>query len=347
MKFYDALQLGPEELKAQIARSEPPQKRWWRTALIVRGILIVLFAILFISSLTAIFGSENSSMAVVIFCILLSIRFVDFGYQIGHSLISLAVIFALLLFSPWLMQQVSPFIGFVINFLSLMVIVVLSCEDPRMGNGGLYLFGYVFLTGSLVSQDVLLQRALLTLIGYLICAGILYQKHRSKHSDVPVSAVLEKFDLRTPKSQWQLQLALGVSILFLLNALLHLDRFMWAGFACSSLLSTYPVKIRERFPARIGGVVLGSLAFGALYALLPADLLFLLGPVSGLCLGLCATYRYKALFNCFGALSLAVTVYGLHGSILLRVCNNILGMVFGSVFFWFFQKLFPAAEPSS
>ncbi len=341
MNFYNALQLDPAVLKGNFAAAETKhEQRKWLSALVVRDILLVLFAIVFVTTLSELFGSENSSMAVVIFCILLSVRMVDFGYNIRHSLCSLSILFLLLWISPWLQHQVPAGFGLVINFFSLLLIVVLACENPEMGNGGLYLFGYIFLTGSYVTYPAMLARGLLTLIGFVICAGVLIRNHRHKHTDVTLRHVVGHFQLSNSKSQWQLQLALGVSILLFLGSVIHMERFVWAGFACSSLLSTYPVRVKERLWERVSGVVLGSALFGIVAVLIPASWLFLLGPISGLCLGLCATYRYKTVFNCFGALSLATTIYGLGGSILLRVCNNILGILFGVAFFHFFRQGF-------
>lgn len=346
MRFYDMLQLDPAAIKTNRAEAQSKKaKRKWLLALLTRDVLIVVFAIAFVSILTFFFGEENSSMAVVIFCILLSTRFVDFGYNIWHSLLSLAVLFAILLCSPQAMQVTSPGGGFLINFISILAMLVLSCENPEMGNGGLYLFGYIFLTGNVADALVFNNRAWLTLAGYIICGAVLIQKHRHKNKDVFLTHVVKGFHIRDPKSQWQLQLALGISLLFLINRLIGLDRFMWVGFACSSLLSSYPLNVKERLPERAAGVVLGSLAFGLMAILLPQELMPVLGPVSGLCLGLCGTYRYKTVFNCFGSLSLAVTVYGLSGSVILRILNNMMGMFFGALFFHFFKKVFQPLLP--
>lgn len=40
----------------------------------VRSVLIVVFAIVFISLLSGVFGSDNTPMAVALFCIMLGIR---------------------------------------------------------------------------------------------------------------------------------------------------------------------------------------------------------------------------------------------------------------------------------
>ena len=47
--------------------------------------------------------------------------------------------------------------------------------------------------------------------------------------------------------------------------------------------------------------------------------------------GFSATYRWQVVFNTFGALSAAVTIFGLSNAILLRIIANI----FGALYIWF------------
>ena len=83
MKFYDILQLDPQVNKNLMRKSTEGKERFKHfSGMALRSVLIVLFAIVFISALTSLFGSENSPMAVAVFCILQGVRFVDFGCRI-------------------------------------------------------------------------------------------------------------------------------------------------------------------------------------------------------------------------------------------------------------------------
>ena len=120
MNFYQAMQLDVSVCKGKIRNAANPSERHKLiAALIVKDILCVLFAVVFISILNFLFGDENSSAAVVIFCILLTVRFVDFGYCLKSSLINFFIVFVLLTFSPCIAQSVNPAWGFLINFLSI------------------------------------------------------------------------------------------------------------------------------------------------------------------------------------------------------------------------------------
>ncbi|MBS5467252.1 MAG: FUSC family protein [Clostridium sp.] len=339
MRFYDALQLDPAVLKDRIKKAPDGRERlWFMTALLVRDVLLVAFAIVFILFLTSVFGQENSSMAVIIFCILLSIRFVSFGYKAKHSVINLAAVFGILTVSPVYAQHLGPLAGFAVHFISLSLILVITCEYPEMGNGGLYLFGYIFLAGNPVEGSALAGRAMMALVGFGLCGAILFFRHRKKHKNVSFLHVVGRMSIYDPKCQWQLRLAFGLSLLFLLNRALNLNRFMWAGFACSSLLSSYPVNLRGRLAERAGGIVLGSLLFAAVYRHIPESFLFMVGPAAGLCLGICSSYFAKTVLNCFGALLMAAGTYGLSAAVSVRIVNNLLGIAFGLLFFKVYEK---------
>lgn len=338
MNFYQALQLDPAALyeKKNNAQTKK-EKQFYLVALLTRDCLLVVFAIVFISLLTMFFSVENSSMAVVLFCILLSIRFVDFGYNILHSIGSLAIILLLLLIAPLLMQEVSLLMGVIINFISLFTILVLACEHPEMGNGGLFLFSYVFLSGSQITYPIFVQRIEMTIVCFVLFAGILYYKHQHKHCDTYLHHVIQRFDLSHHKHQWQLQAAIGMTLFFLFARTISLERFMWAGFACSSLFTCYPLHMKDRVFQRFSGICIGSIAFLLISTILPASFFSLFGPVAGLCLGLTSSYRNKTIFNCFGALLTASSLYGIQSAVHLRIFNNFIGLCFAVVFILFFQ----------
>ena len=178
MKFYDALQMDPSILKRKIAASdEKHEKIYYWITMAVRSLLIVLFAIVFISSLSSIFGAENTPMAVALFCMMLGIRFVNFEYCIGDSLITLAAVLAILVLTPSAATVLPPIFLIPLHFIAFFTILYMTTQRPEMGNGGIYNFAYIYLTGNPVLGDSLIRRGLLALVGYLICGTILFIKH--------------------------------------------------------------------------------------------------------------------------------------------------------------------------
>lgn len=342
MKFYDALQLDPAILKRKIAACDTKQEkaRYW-VAMAVRSALIVAFAIVFISLLSGVFGADNTPLAVALFCMMLGIRFVNFTYCIGDSLVTLAAVLAILVLAPGAAVLLPPVLLIPLHFAAFFALLYMTSQQPEMGNGGLYSFAYIYLTGNPVLGEALVRRGLLALVGYLICGAILVAKHRDQHKTTRFVHVVRRFDLSTPMHLWQLRMALRVSLVLTAGQVFGVERFMWMGFACASLLSEYPYSgdTSVRFRQRIVGAVAGSLAFLALYMIMPASLCPLLGPLGGLCLGFCTDYRYKTAMNCFGVLSLGAGLYGLTGAVLLRITDTLLGVLFGLVFAAVFHRL--------
>ena len=213
MSVYQGLQLDPAILKQYIRKSTSArEKRYYYAIMAARSVLIVAFAILFIGGLSQIFGQENTPMAVVLFCWILAVRFVNFEYCIRDSLVSLGAMLGILLVAPTLAQMAPPVLLFVLHGVAFFALLTLTSQRPELGNAGLCGFSYVYLTGNPVQGEVLLQRAGLALVGYVICAQILVKKHRGAHREVRFHHVVRRFSLTSLTHLWQVRMALGVSL---------------------------------------------------------------------------------------------------------------------------------------
>jgi hypothetical protein len=342
MKFYNALQLDPAILKRKIAACDTKwEKTYYWIAMAMRSVLIVAFAIVFISVLSSIFGADNTPLAVALFCMMLGIRFVNFEYCVADSLMTLAAVLAILVLVPSAAAVLPWFCLIPLHFAAFFALLYMTAQRPEMGNGGLYSFAYIYLIGNPIFGEGLVRRGLLALVGYLLCGAILLAKHRTQHHTTRFHAVVKKFNPSSPVHLWQLRIALGVSLVLTVGQVFAIERFMWMGFACASLLSEYPYSphVVTRFRQRIVGAVAGSFAFYILYLATPQAFHSLMGPLGGLCLGFCTDYRYKTAMNCFGALMLATGIYGLRDAVVLRVADTILGVTFGLLFAILFQRL--------
>ncbi len=342
MRFYDTLQLDPAVIKPKIRAAETKKERFALAATMAfRSLLIVSFSIACIAPASSIFGAENTPLAVAMFCMMLGIRFVDFNYCIKDSMINLAVILALLVYGPVLASIVPVPLAFLVHFAAFFTILLMSCDKPELGNGGLYNFAYIYLSGNPVTGMALVRRSALALVGFIICGAILYFKHHKNNPQVRFRQVVSQFTLTSQKSRWQLRFALGLALVLTLGRALNVERFMWAGFACASLLSGYPYSadIKARSLQRIIGAVAGSAIFFVLFQITPDSVHFLLGPVGGFCMGFCTDYRYKTAVNCLGALMMASSLYGAAGAVSLRIVDTILGILCSLMVAFLFQKI--------
>lgn len=343
MRFYDMLQLDPGTLKKKIRSAELPKERYKLTAaMIARTILIVIFAIIMISPVANVFGPENSPMGVALFCILLGIRFVDFGYRIQDSMINFAVVLLLLVFAPVAAAHVNVVLSALIHVAAFFTILFMTSDRPELGNSGLYTFAYIYLSGNPVTGVLLGKRLALAFVGYVLCGAILFAKHRKNNQNVRFVDKVKQFRLADRKMQWLLQLAMGVGIILALGTALNLPRMMWAAFACGSIVGCYsagPAEARTRAVQRFVGVLIGCAIFFVFYPMVPESMQSLFGPLGGLCLGLCTKFRYQTACNCLGALFMAAGLFGVQGSVVLRMAQNFVGLIFGVVFLVAFQKV--------
>ena len=138
MKFSDAQQADPAVLKRNIAAcSSRQEKAYYWIAMAVRSVLIVAFAVVFISLLSEVFGAENTPLAVALFCMMLGIRFVNFEYCIGDSLITLAVVLGILVLAPSAAALLPSALLIPLHFAAFFALLFMTTQRPELGNGGL------------------------------------------------------------------------------------------------------------------------------------------------------------------------------------------------------------------
>ncbi|WP_318766426.1 FUSC family protein [Lactiplantibacillus carotarum] len=174
--------------------------------------------------------------------------------------------------------------------------------------------------------------------------------HHDQHTDVALWQIIRIRDWHHPTWHWQLRLALGVASAVLVGQLLHVPRVMWLGFACMSLLLPTSYQLRTRAVYRLSGVVIGSLLFSACVYVLPQPLVSILAPLAGFGLGLTPSYLLASIFNCFGALSVAHTLFGPLPAAELRIFNNgvgiLIALLMAAIFHWYEQRHHPENHPT-
>lgn len=306
----------------------------------LRSILLVTFAMLFIIISTSIFGKGNASIAVAFFCIILQSKFVGYNYNIKTTLINFAVICTIMGFSGAIIPKFPALLGFIVNFVLLFTITVMTCDDPRMGNVGIYAFAYLFSTYFPPTNPYEFKMRLIQVFcGFILCGLILYHKHHAEFANDKFINVIKRFSFKEEKCRWQFRLAFGISLGLFIGQALHLPRYFWVGVASLSMLSPYKLKLKERMFQRIIGIVVGSCLFGVIYKVLPHSMVSILRPIGGFLVGFTTTYHWSTVFNCFGALVLASAIYGGKFSVELRIFNNILGCVISILFILIFMHI--------
>ena len=340
MTFYQAMQLGAVNLKPLIKDCEDKNlKMKYTIAFILKNILCLLFCMAVVMCFSALFGEENSIVGVITIVALLTFRFSNLNFDVKQSAITMIGIFGILIVGPHFAAVSNPILGFIINFICILTIVILACHNVNLSNQSIFILSYLLLYGNEVSSNVLINRAFGLILGAIIVAGIFYYKQKHVKFENTISTIIKDVDFKNERTKWQVKFTFGVCLSLLIGELFNLPRAVWIAFACVSVLQPNQEKIDTRYKIRPIYTIVGCIAFTIIYLILPNSIKSNIGLIGGLMVGFSATYHWQTVFNCFGALASVIPILGLEGAIVLRVAYNILGSLYAKCFNKIFDKV--------
>ena len=176
MSYYQLLQKGANVLKPLIKEaSDKRTKAKYISALIIKSILCIAFCMLFVTTFTNLFGAENSIVGVITVIGVLTYRLSNLGFNVKQSALAILGVYGIYIIFPYLASISNPFLGAIINFVALMVIVILTCYDIRLSNQSIFILGYFLLYGyKVTSIDSLISRGIALIVGGLLVSSIFY-----------------------------------------------------------------------------------------------------------------------------------------------------------------------------
>ena len=338
MTFYQELQLSSTGSKELIKKTtDPKEKRRHILIYNVKVYLVVAFCFALVTLFSTVFGSGNSVAGVVVLLALLVLRQADFGIKTTHGLLCIAGIFGILIVGPRLTNTLAPIPAFFVNLVFIMLLMILGCHNVIMSNHSTFVLGYLLLQGYDVTGEEYSMRVISLLIGMAICMAVFYKNQRNRPYRRTFLDLFREFNLHSARNWWYIRLTVMVSTALLIMSLLGLPRAMWAGIAAMSVLVPFHADMKGRIKGRIPGNILGGLTFIVLYLVLPESMYSLIGILGGIGVGLSATYGWQAVFNSWGAMSIAMTFLGVGGAIFYRIFNNAFGAFYALVFYRLFS----------
>lgn len=337
MTFYQELQLNQAGSKEMVKQAKTAKEKAYHLFVYMFKIAITLaFCVAFVTVYSKVFGSSNSIVGVVVLLSVMTFRFADFGIHAPHAVSSLMVIWTIMTFGPRLANAGNLVTELLVNIVCIFILMVLGCYNVVMCNQSTLLLGYLLLYGYDVTGKDFLMRVLGMFVGGVLTGVVFYKNHKHQKYEKTLQNLLEEFDLRDDRTKWQICVTLGVSSIIFIAGLLDLPRAMWVGIAAMSVLVPFRDKIKARVKGRIPGNIMGGITFLGLYFLLPESMYSMIGILGGIGVGLSATYGCQAIFNSWGAISIAMTFLGVEGAIFYRIFNN----AFGACYAMIFDKLY-------
>ena len=336
MTFYQELQLSSTGSK-QLIRNTTDKKEKRRHILIYnfKVYLVMAFCVAVVTLYSKITGNDNSVVGVTVLLAMLVLRQADFGIRTTHGLLSIAGIFGILIAGPRLSNMVSPIPAFLINAVSILLLMILGCHNVIMYNHSTFVLGYLLLMGYDVTGKAYVLRVEGLLVGMVLCMVIFYKNQKKRPYRRTFPDLFREFDLCSSRGRWYLRLTLIVSSAMLIMSLLGLPRAMWAGIACMSVCLPFTEDCKTRAGKRGMFNIVGCLLFVVLYLVLPKSMYPYIGMIGGIGVGYSAGYAWQTAFNTFGALSIAAGLFGMPAAVLLRIGAN----VFSSIYTMLANKL--------
>lgn len=336
MSFYEELQMNALGSKMLIRNSRDTQEKRRHIAIYIFKVILTLgFCVAFVSGFTALFGQENSVAGVSVLLFIMVFRQADLGMKVKDSAAALLFIFLVLIVGPKLANIFPVFPAFIVNSISVFIMVFLACHNLLMFNHATLLIAYFLLWGNDVSGSAFIMRAIGLAVGGLLTTAVFCHTHYKRTYKREISDLFREFHFHSVRGSWQVRISIGVSFGVLMAQLIHLPRPMWVAFVVMSVLQPMPADTPRRIKLRIPGTILGGILFFALCIFIPESCKGLLGLVGGLCVGFCSNYGWQTVFNAFGALYSAIGVYGPLQAVIIRYAANI----FGAAYIFFFDKI--------
>ncbi len=339
MTFYQELQLNQAGSKELIRNAQSAKDKLRHTVIYLFKIFITqVFCMTLVIAYSKIFGNSNSIVGVVVLLFVLVFRNVDLSIKSSHAIPSLIAIFTILALGPHLCNAGNIFVELLVNIICIFLLLFIGCYDVKMFNHSTLILGYLLLYGYDVSGYSYIKRIEGLAVGALITILIYYRNHRKKSYDLNLSNFIEEFSLKSDRTKWQLSLTLAISSILFITRLIHLPRPMWVGIAVMSIITPFPTGQKEKVKTRIIGNIFGALLIFLIYKYCPDIIYNNIGIISGIGIGLSATYGFQSVFNSFGAISTAATILGFPAAIFYRVFNNAVGAIYGLFFNKYFGK---------
>jgi hypothetical protein len=333
MTFYQELQLNQAGSKALIRSCNNKKEKLKHIAIYLFKIFITMvFCMAVVIAFSKIFGNDNSIVGVVVLLCLMTFRFADFGIHCSQGVGVMAAVFAIMTIGPHLANSGGLLQEFAVNAICIFTILLLTCHNVQMFNHSTLVLCYLLMYGYDVSGSLYRQRLIAMAIGGLATMIVYFRNHHKKSYEMGILDILRDFDIHSIRTGWQITIMLGITSAMLFAGLVHIPRRMWIGIAAMSILTPVREDVKKRAKARVPGNIVGCLAFLLLYYFLPPSIYHYVGVIGGIGVGLSATYGCQAIFNTFGALSIAEGILGLPAAIFFRIFNNFFGAFYGACF---------------
>lgn len=301
---------------------------------------IFLFCILFIRMYSNLFGEANKIACVVVLTGILMFLKSDLNYNVKQSCLFIIILFIIIAISPKL-SLYNPYLGLLIDLISIGFILIVACHDLTMDNQVTFLLGYIFCRGYDISGETYLLRFVALLLGGIIIAVLYYFTHRKTPNHRSIIDNFTTLSIRNHRTQWYLELTVTLSLVMFLGDLTHYPRTMWISLAVLSIMQPLDEhrseRMKYRFPATLIAAVFFYFVFVRFHG---SDYQMIISLLIGFSSMLANSYFTRTIFNSFNAMIPAMLLFSSTDAIYLRIASNLFGVVVAIFADYLFGLLF-------
>lgn len=204
---------------------------------------------------------------------------------------------------------ISPIAAFVINFLFVLLIMVLTCEPTMYKPAITFLLCFVFSQSTPVPAGEFSTRLLGAAAGGAVVAVATAVKWCWNGHRRDGRGLREQIRLCTERKGYILRMSLGIAIAMLIGMLLHLKKPLWISIVVMSLTQLHYHETLERIRHRFFGNIVGILFFVVVFRMLvPEQWAFAVVLFLGYISFFTSEYKYKQIVNAVCAINASLVL---------------------------------------
>lgn len=307
---------------------------------VIKKLPVFLFCVLFINGYNWLCGKENSIVGVVILMGLLILIGDELGYDARQASVSIALLFLLIAFAPKL-SLMNPWIGCIVNVVSLTLIMVLTGHDLSKSGYLPFAMGYIMIQGYDVEGVLFQKRWISLMIGGIVIGILYYLIHSKKESKRKIRNLVQENRLSSTRTQWYIRMIATLSLVMLIGDIMNFPKTMWVCLTVLSLSTPLEAEYRNRMMLRIPATIIGSVIIFMLFEkFIPSQYQVMIVLMAGFLSMFITSYFIKTIYNSFSALITAVLMFPVKEAVTIRVIANLIGVVVSMISIIGFSQVF-------
>lgn len=214
----------------------------------------------------------------------------------------------------------SPFLAFLLNFIFVILIVLLSSEPSSMKPSISFLLCFVFAESTSVPIEMLPKRLLCAITGSIIVTIVTLLFWKKKGYNRNGRTLIEQIELGNKNHHYMFRMAFGIALAIFIGMVFHLKKPLWISIVVMSLTQLDFEETIDRIKNRFIGNLLGMLLFFIFFQfIIPKEYALYVILLLGYMGSFFSEYKYKQTINAISALNASLVLLDTSEALLDRL----------------------------